>query len=625
MTEQANRNRHSVGSFLRGLWRAVTWIRIGLANIIFIGVIILLIVLLSSSEDTRLPDEFALTLTPSGVLVDQLSYTDPMTLLLMGREDHPRETLLSDLIDAVNNAAEDPRINALVLETDYFQGGGLSKMEELGVALHAFRESGKPIYAVGSYYTQQQYFLASHADEIFLNDMGMVLLTGYGIFRQYYHDALERLNINFHLFRSGDYKDAMEHFARSDMSEASREHYSELLNQLWGVYTSRVEELRNLPSGAIDDYINNIDHKLREQHGDFSSLALHSGLVDSVLSNRELEEHLIDLLGHCPCKRSYNGVSHRRYLSHVRRAQAAEQVVSRAPGIGLLVASGAILDGERPEGEIGSDTFARLLRQVREDDDIKALVLRIDSGGGSAFASEVIRDELAATRASGIPVLISMGSVAASGGYWIAAGADEIWATPTTITGSIGVIGAVVTFEDALASLGIHTDGVGTTRFADALRLDRPVSEQTRQVFQMSVDNIYRRFVSLVAEARGSTPEEIDRLAQGRVWSGDRALELGLVDQLGNLNDVIEAAAERAGLEEYRLVPITRPLSAKEQFFRQLAGRNAGSLMPRTLLDSWFPPEARRQIAPMMESLGALGQLNDPRHIYSICVECIAP
>jgi protease-4 len=291
----------------------------------------------------------------------------------------------------------------------------------------------------------------------------------------------------------------------------------------------------------------------------------------------------------------------------------------------LLVASGNILDGHQPDGNIGSYTLADMLQRVREENAIKALVIRVDSGGGSSFASEVIRTEIEATRAAGIPVFISMGSLAASGGYWMAAGGDEIWATPTTLTGSIGVFGAFPTLEKTFANIGMTTDGIGTTELAGAARLDRELSPQASTIIQLTVDNIYQRFIRLVAEARDKETAEIEKIAEGRVWSGMTAKELGLVDELGSLNDVIAAAAKHVNIEDYSVEVVSQQLSTREMFLRQLASGNAGALAPKVWANKFTALDVQQQLIPLLKPLVALGKMNDPHAIYASCLDCIAP
>jgi protease IV len=602
-----------------GIGRLFTWLRVTILNLLFLVLLIIVIFALAPTPTVPLPPEFAVHLNPAGVLVDEKTPIDPVDLILRGAEVERDETLVRDVILVIDGAARDPRVTGLVLDLQDLVGGGISKLEEIGAALTRFKASGKPIIATGDMLTQEQYYLASYADHIYLHHMGMVLLTGFEHYRHYFNETLNKLGVNVHVFRAGKYKDFIEPFTRDSMSDESRQHIAQWLNQLWSVYTSRVEALRGLSSGALNDFINHMHEQLHEVNGDSAQLALQAGLVDSIVSHQEMQMALIHQFGPSLLGEGYNGVGYDIYLNDVRRR--AETAPNK---IGLIVGRGAIMDGQQPDGTIGSETFLEQLQQVRADPDIRALVVRIDSGGGSAFASEVIRAELEALRAEGMPVFISMGSVAASGGYWIAVGGDEIWATPTTLTGSIGVFGALPTFENSLKKLGISTDGLGTTDLAGATRLDRPLTPQAETLIQQSVDNIYGRFVALVSEARGMDPMEVDLIAQGRVWSADMARELGLVDHLGSLDEVIAAAAQRVELDEYEVKLITRRLTPLEALLRQLQPR-ASAAVPRSFSSRWLSAELEQHLSPALKPIKVLKQMNDPRGIYARCMECVAP
>lgn len=596
-----------------------------LINIAFLLLLVVLVLSFIQNDVQPLPEQAALRVAPGGFLVEQKTYVDPLTQIMQQSRPSDAETLVSDLIEAIDRATDDSRITSLVLELDYLIGGGINKLEDIGGALARFKKSGKPIIAVGDNYTQEQYYLASYADEIHLNPMGTVLLTGYGSYPNYFKEALDKLHINLHIFRVGTYKDAIEPFTRNDMSTASREHTTEWLNALWSVYTSRVETMRGLPTDAINDYVNNLGHKLAGHDGDASALTVSTGLVDKLSTRPQMRARLQQLAG-VNDEGGYLRIDVDQYLRHLRRAKAI-QVEPESSKIGLIVAKGMILDGEQQAGTVGGDSLSALLKQARDDEQVEALVLRIDSPGGSAFASEVIRQEVALTRQSGIPVIVSMGSVAASGGYWIAMGADQVWASPTTITGSIGVFGIIPTFEDSLTALGVHSDGVGTTTMADFFRLDRPMSPQAEQVIQFGVNHVYGRFLSLVAEARNSTPNEIHEVAQGRVWTGEKALALGLVDELGNLQQAIAAAAEVAELETYKVELIEPPLDFSEQLMQEIANGQVGTLVSivsdKIVPEKWLPTSLVSSFYGLTRKLELLVNFNDPRGLYLNCFECM--
>jgi len=591
-----------------------------LVNLVFVLILVAVIMSFVQKDVQPLPEQAALKIAPGGFLVEQKTYVDPLTQILEQSRPADAETLTHDLIEAIDRAADDERITSLVMELGFLIGGGISKLEDIGDALARFKTSGKTIVAVGDNYTQEQYYLASYADEIHLNPMGTVLLTGYGSYPSYLKEMLDKLRIHLNVFRVGTYKDAIEPFTRSNMSEASREHTTEWLNALWSVYTSRVEALRDLPADAINDYANNLGSKLAAHNGDTAALALSAGLVDKLSTRPQMMARLQQLAG-IGEEGDYNAIDMGRYLNHERRLESL-QTDPMGNKIGLIVAKGAIFDGEQPAGTVGSDTLSELFIQAREDDQIKAVVLRVDSPGGSAFASEVIRQEILLTKQQGKPVVVSMGSVAASGGYWIAMGADEVLASPTTITGSIGVFGIIPTFEDSLDALGIQNDGVGTTALSDFYQLNRPMSPQAKQVVQAGVDHVYDRFLTIVAEARESTTDQVHQMAQGRVWTGAKALELGLVDELGGLKQAVESAAELAELDVYDVEEVRRPLDFREQLLQEIANGQVSALVS-FVPKNWLPGSLVSDFYGISKKIEVMAQFNDPRGMYLNCFECL--
>ena len=622
MTE-ATSSRGPVRRFFGAIGGAITWLRRVVTNLLFLLILLFIgIAIFGGEERITVPQGGALKVAPAGFLVDEVSQPTGVPGFL-GGPAAPPETRVKDLVDAIDRAANDNRIAALVLELDHLAGASLSKLEEVGEAVQRFKASEKPVYAIGDNFTQGQYFLASHADKVYLNPMGSLLLTGFGSYRNYYKSALDKLKINFHVFRVGDYKDFIEPYTRDDMSPASRENNARWLHQLWTEYTEQVTGLRNLPPSAVDSYIADMPQNLRAEGGSWAKAALANRFVDKLLTRRAAIEEVQELVGVSEADKSqYKAINALDYLRHVKLTNLPDP---RHPSdkVGLISAAGAILDGEAPAGQIGSATLSNLIAEAREKK-VKALVLRIDSPGGSAFASEAIRQELLATREAGIPVVISMGSVAASGGYWIAAGGDRIWASPSTITGSIGVFGAFPTFEDSLEHLGIYNDGVGTTELAGTMRLDRALPEMAADILQQGVEHTYAQFLRLVAEARNSTPQEIHKIAQGQVWTGRTAHELGLVDELGNLKDAIADAAQLAELEKYEVLEIQRELTPGEKLMRALAenvdARIAASVEQNLPLGAWFS-----SLQPALEPLAELKTFKDPRALYVRCMHCVAP
>ncbi len=482
-----------------------------------------------------------------------------------------KETLLKDLLDAIRAAKDDKRIKALYLDVDDMSGAGLTKLRDLRAAVADFKKSGKKVVAYSDGMLQAPYYLAAQADEVYLHPEGEVVLYGIGRFQNFYKEGLDRYGIDVHVFRVGEYKSYTEPFTRNDMSPEAKEMAVELYGDLWRDYLADVASARRIRPEDIAGWIESAPERLRAAGGDPAKMALEAKLVDKLAQRDEVRQRLIDLVGKDEEKKSFRQIDVATYL----QAKGGDRTGSTGKGsaVAVVVAKGDILDGNQPAGTIGGDSTARVLRRAREDDSVKAVVLRVDSGGGSAFASEIIRRECELVRKAGKPLVVSMGSVAASGGYWIATSSDEIWAAPETVTGSIGILGMYATIDKPLAKyLGVHTDGVGTTRFSDALRPDRPLDPALADIAQQYIDNGYRDFLARVAQARRMTTEQVDKIARGRVWSGEDAKGLGLVDQLGGLDQAIESAARRAKLEKgYRVWYVEKEKSLRERLVSMLA------------------------------------------------------
>lgn len=619
--QEANKKQGMLRRLFGFIGTVVNGIRT-LIGVVFIGFLLLMLTGLFADDIQPMPDSGALYLAPSGVLVDQKTTIDPLGEILSETSQQDSETLVRDIVEAVNAAASDRRITHLVLDTDYMAGASLSKLEEISVALLQFKKSGKPIIAVADNLSQSQYYLAAHADEILLNPLGSVMITGFGSNRSFFKDALDKLKINIHIFRVGKFKSAVEPYIGNSMSPESRQETTTLLTELWQFYGSQVEQLRGLPAGTIHSYADNLHSNLKATFGNASALAKEQDLIDQIATRSEMHSYLNEMIA--STDGYFNHIGLKGYLNHVRLGKFTSAEAQREK-IALIVAAGNIVDGEQPEGTVGGDTLAGIFADVRDNDDIKAVVLRIDSPGGSAFASEVIRDAMAATREQGIPIVVSMGSYAASGGYWIATEADRVLAMPTTITGSIGVYGVIPTMEDSLAALGVYSDAVNTTANASLLQLNRPMTEQAKIIFQSGVDNVYSRFITLVANARNSTPKAVHEIAQGQVWTGQKALQLGLIDQLGDLNDAIVEAAELADLSEYSVTYQRKPLTFYEQFLAEINGNIRASLAGLGVnIDqaSWLPDSLRQQAVSLLKPFALLDQLTDPRGVYLYCDDC---
>lgn len=589
-----------------------------LLHLLIMLFVLSLVVSLLSPPRPFVPASAALVVRPEGVLVDELSGDPLQRALALAQGLSFGETLLADLVEAVRQAAGDPRIKALVLDVDGLSGGGLSKLQELAAEIRSFRESGKPVFATGAGFTRDRYYLAAQADQILVPPMAEVLIDGYSSYLPYYKSALDKLYVDYNAWTVGEYKSFTEPYTRNDMSPEDREARTAFLEAMWGYYQRDVEAARSLAPDSLQRYADEFVELLRVADGDAAQLALDYGLVDEILPPDQIRSRIREVVG-MPEEPTddYSAIGHRDYLT----ALDAYNVPAAGPRrIGLIVASGTILDGMQPPGSVGGESLARLIRSAREDDGIRAIVLRVDSPGGSAYASETIRRELELFRESGRPLVVSMGSVAASGGYWIAAGADEIWASPATLTGSIGVGATFPTIQRTLDRVGVNIDGVGTTRLSGQMDPLQGVGEDIGEYIQLSIERVYTDFVDLVAEGRGQATETVEASAQGRVWIGSEAQARGLVDRLGRLDQAIESAAELAGLapNSYMIERLRPELSWAERVALQLV-KTAGPLLPSFGLEAHLPPSLVRLLDIATGPAAFLEQLNDPRGIYAYC------
>jgi protease-4 len=604
-----------VRRFLSFFWNSVSATRRIVGNLLFLLLVVFLIALVFFESGNEVPEGAALLLSPEGNIVEQKTET-VLSSDIFG-DAAREETLLKDIIDVIDYAKDDKRIELMVLDLRKMGNAGISKLQSIGAALERFSASGKPIYAYGDYFNQNQYYLAAHADRLYLSPMGAVLLNGFGLYRLYYKTALDKLKIQFHVFKVGTYKSALEPVTRDSMSEYAKEANFGWLSVLWDAYKSDVAQGRQFNPQSLDDYINNISEYLAQADGDTAVMALNLGLVDELKTRDEVRQELIEQVGEDPDEPTFKQIAFDEYLKHIR-----PKLMKSHPAkdkVGIIVASGIIMDGEQPAGRIGGDSMADLLVRAREDDKVKAVVVRIDSGGGSATASEVISREIELTREAGKPVYVSMGSVAASGGYWIAAPADKIWATPTTITGSIGIFGAFPTFEKSLKSLGITSDGVGTTKLSDAFDPSRPLNELVAQSMQQIIEQGYRRFIRRVAEGRNMSPEAVEKIAEGRVWAGTTAKELGLVDEIGSLQDAIRAVAETVGLKDYETTYITQPLTTREQLIQRIKRFIVGIFGALNAADH---PLSRLYDRFVDTKFDQILRADDPVGQYAYCLNC---
>jgi protease-4 len=617
------RSTNPIVRFFSALLSIFRFFRSAVLNLLFLLIVLIVAGAFIGQPALLIPQDAALVLNPEGILVEQKSYISPVEQVINGNTSAvgAGEVLLQDVLDAINIAADDGRITSMVLLTDLFAGGGLSQLQEVGRAMDAFKAKGKVIYAAGSTFSQSQYYLAAHANEIMLNSYGSVDLEGFSAWQNYFREALDKLGVNVHIFRVGAYKSAVEPFDRNDMSPEAKANYTELLSDLWRLYVNDVASLRKLEPGVIDNYINSQDEQLALYGGDTAQLALQTGLVDRTESRNSSIDYLRSKIG--IKDDGYPSVGYAGYLQSQRKLRP---LVASSDTIGIIVASGNIIDGEAPRGVIGGDTLSALIRDARNDDNIKALVLRIDSGGGSAFASEIIRAELEAFKATGRPLVVSMGSVAASGGYWIATPANQIWASASTITGSIGIFGIYPTFENSLSKIGVYTDGVGTTELAGYATVGRNLPPIAERSLQLTVENGYARFITLVAQARNMTEAAVDQIAQGQVWSGENALEQGLVDNLGSFDDAVAAAAELASLDNYTTRLLEIRLSPTELLLQEIVDNTGVTTLLAPLVSNM--PQ-RNPVEMLLRGIERefrhMINLNDPNALYLQCIECSGP
>lgn len=546
-------------------WQIVDGTRRIILNIVFLVILIFVIQAITrGGEDQLIKTETTLILKPVGAVVEQYSGYPLDRVLASWTGEPPRETQLRDILAALSLAQKDPRISQVLIDSSSLASVGMANLQEISQGLEDFRSGGKKVIAMGDFYSEDRYYLASLADEIWLDPQGTIWFDGFAYYRNYYREGLEKLAVDVHLFRVGTYKSAIEPFIRDNMSEPDREASQYLINDIWNNYLSAIALHRGLPAEVLNDLTQNYAQRIVDADGNSAQLALDMGLVDRLITWPEARAELAQN-GAVDSDDGYRQIDMQDYL----RQQRSLPTVPSAR-VGVVVAEGSITGGSQPPGTVGSDSLARLLREANNDDSIKAVVLRVNSPGGSALASEVIRREMELLNESGKPVVVSMGNVAASGGYWISMGAAEVWANPSTITGSIGIFGVFPTFDRTLDKLGIHTDGVGTTPLSGGLRPDRPLQPAAEQMIQSFIERGYQDFLELVSKYRDLSVDEVDQVAQGRVWTGGQALERHLVDQSGGIQDAINAAAHHAGLgDDYQIHYVEEQLSGFERILAE--------------------------------------------------------
>jgi protease-4 len=609
--------RAIVMRFISALWTGANGVRKVLHLLVLLFIFSIMFGALSSTAPV-LPSEAALVIQPYGALVEQIE-GDPYDRAIAGLlGDEDSQTLVQDIVDGLDYARGDSRIKAVVLDLRSLDNGGLSKLRRIADALDDFRTSGKPIIANSDYYTQQAYYIASHADEIYMHPEGLLFLPGFGVYRNYFKEAIDSLRIDWNIFRVGTHKSFVEPYMRMDMSEEDRSSISRLLDQLWQTYKEDIAAARGLDVSVIDDFTLNLLENTRNENGDIAAVALRLGLIDGLMTRGAVNAKIIEHAGSSKkYPDTYRAIELDDFLTQTRLLKGDQ---SQANNVAIIVASGEILDGSHSPGLVGGDSTALLLRRAKNDDSVKAVVLRVDSPGGSAFASEIIRDEIVTLREVGKPVVASMSSVAASGGYWISMAADKIFANSATITGSIGIFGMFPTFQRSLAALGINTDGVGSTPWAGELRPDRAMSEDTKALFQTVIEKGYDDFITKVSIHRELEKVEVDRVGQGQVWTGMDALEFGLIDEIGDLDDAIATAAELADLDvgKFGRKIIEKELSPGEQLAVDFLGtaENIG-VDPKIFVGK--PSASMQRLNQILNTLSPFMRFNDPKGVYSHC------
>ncbi len=603
--------------WLRRIWSGITTSRVFLSNVLFLIIIAVIISALIPESDIPLEKDTVLQIKLEGEFTDRYISDDFASVLVQSLQDgdDTQQVVVYDLVETIKNAAGNPAISAISLVATDQLIADLSKITEVAHALRAFKQSGKPIIAYADMLRQNQYFLAAQADRISLNPEGMVELFGLSRQQLYFARALNTLDVNVHVYRVGEFKSAVEPFLRNDMSKPAKEANLLMLNSLWRHYKSFAAQTRGLPTEHFDQYANEIDELMAQNKGDIAKTALAHALVDELVSYTDWNAQLIEQFGHqSDDKTQYKHIDWKAYHS---RFVDRPHVDFTKKKVAVIVAQGEIVEADDAPDVVSSEKLIQQIQQVRKDDNIKALVLRVDSPGGSAFASEAIRDALTQLQDDGIPLIVSMGHLAASGGYLISATADQIWAYPSTITGSIGVFGALFTFERIAEFAGVTQDGVGTNKLANGISVLKDIPEAFDSVIQQSVENTYEKFVSTVAKGRGMSPPAVKAIAEGRIWDGKTAKDIGLVDHLGTFNDAIKAAATAANLEDYDIEFVKPKLEWFELLMLGLTKEMTTSIAPFVQTQSWMShPVVKSLQAPLKQ----LERFNDPNYTYMHCM-----
>ncbi|WP_402718897.1 signal peptide peptidase SppA [Janthinobacterium rivuli] len=611
--------RRGFGAF----WRALDATRRAVINLLFLLIVIAILIAIFGGGAKPLAEKTTLVLDLQGPLVEETPGGVREAVLANVSGEVKKNVQLRDVLAVLDTAAKDKNIGSMVIMLDELQGGGLASLREVAAGVERFRATGKKVTAWGSSYNQRQYLVAAKADEVFLHPMGGVMLEGFGRYRNYYRDALDKVGVTVNLLKVGTYKSAAEPFIANGPSEAAAEADRYLNNGLWTTYTTDVEKARKLPAGAIMQAIDALPALMTAAGGDLGKLSLDAKLVDGLKTRDELRQFMMARGAKNTEGTNFRQVNYTDYLARLRPVHIGDAV-------GVVIASGEIGDGIAAPGSIGGLSTSRLIRQAREDKSIKAIVLRVDSPGGSAFGSELIRRELELTRAAGKPVVVSMGNVAASGGYWISTSSDEVIADAATITGSIGVFAILPTADKVVEKLGIHTAGSPTTWLADAGNPLRPLDPRFAQVIQGSINHVYGDFLKLAAKARKTTPEKINEVAQGRVWTGLQAKERNLVDRIGSYGDALASAAKRANLgTDYRVTYLEQETSNVDRLIgmfgaKAMASLGLGEHVKLGLATTGLPADAALGMAQDLSWLSGITREHKPFMALTHCL-CEVP
>ena len=606
--------------FIKG-FKLINLIRLLILNVLFLIIVLVIFVSFQTQdEQIKVADNSYLRLNLNGFIVEKkhpVNISQEISKQLTGLDQEiPQEFETQELIKTIRNAQHDPKITGLVLELSGLQSASLDQLTDIGEAINLFKTEGKPVFAYADNYTQTQYYLAAYADHITLPPNGFVLLQGYSVNRLYFKDLLDKLLVTPHIFKVGTYKSFVEPFTETEMSQYSKEANQHWLDQLWESYIQRVLEQRKanklLTANSISPDLKSLKKQLQAVSGDTSEYALSVGLVDEL----KFYDNFITTLTHPTNNESkaIDIIDYNRYRSTLSPLYKTTGATNR---IAVIHGSGEIISGVTDGTTIADKSFNSLLKQARNDSRIKAVVIRLDTPGGSAFASENIRQQVLALKAADKKVVVSMGSVTASGGYWIASAADQIIASPTTLTGSIGIFGMFATIDKSLKEIGINQDGVSTSPLS-GFGITQPLSPELAEIFQIGIESGYANFLKVVSEGRDMTVQAVDKVAQGRVWTGIDGLENGLVDQLGNLQTAINSAANLASLDDFDIISIEPKVSSKQAFFNQLLISSV-SFLPNGVIKQ---PSWVSLFSALEQQANFVTRLNDPQSRYVYCTQC---